>query len=463
MKKIIVAIMAVVAIFLVVPKFFAKPINQHIVNLVEQLDNTPGYQVSIAKHHRGWFSSTAIVTIKIDSDVFISPTADQSEYADILKKLSGDGTLNIQHGPILIADGLSLGVAAWTFNSDESLLREALTYSNVERFYSLKGVTDFSGNSRYTDAITAFTTVKNVNNTFSGWAGQGTFSQKSLTYSGSSEFFTLNDKTDVTVKDIKLKIQADSGWLEMLENPIYNSTGKLSVDTINIKVQDESPITMNGLAIAYETEKNTEETLVSMDMSYKVDTVKFSGGEANSFILKIQMNNLEKEFLKAYQNVMQDPNGLDKGLESLMQDNLFAQLQASPEMNISELSMNINDKRFSGNLFTKLDGVQSLPSNLTDPKFWMSHVIARSDITIEKSLALLLGESILLPQLANNPATQDLPLAQQKEMVAAQINSIVGSLVAQGTLTETENTYESALRLDKGAATINNKVTPLPF
>jgi hypothetical protein len=202
MKKIIAIIIAVLAIFLVVPKFFAQPISHHLDTIVKQLDSTPGYQVSIAERTSNWFTSSAVLAVKVDANAFVAPNDDKDNSA-AFQHLSANITLNIQHGPILIADGLSLGLAAWTIETENSLLRKKLVYADTQSLYSIYGATDFFGNNSFNDEIAAFSTIGDTEVKFSGWLGQGSLSLDDSLYSASIDTIAfINSDTVATIDNI---------------------------------------------------------------------------------------------------------------------------------------------------------------------------------------------------------------------------------------------------------------------
>jgi uncharacterized protein YdgA (DUF945 family) len=463
MKKIIAIIIAMLAIFLVVPKFFAQPIEHHLDTIVKQLDSTPGYRVFIVERTSNWFTSSAVLAVKVDANALVPTNTDKNKSA-VFQLLSANITLDIQHGPILIADGLSLGLAAWTIETDNDLLRKKLVYADKQSLYSIYGVTDFFGNNNFNDEIAAFTTMSDAEVNFSGWLGQGSLSLENSFYSGSTDTIAfINSNTVATSDNIELKIKTDSNWLMILDNPIYNSTVTFSIDSASINTSNTMPITLDKLIMSAQTQVKNNNTLMDVNINYAFNKIEHRDLLINDFSLDLQINNLAKEFLKAYQNIMQDPEGPEKGLQHIVQNNLLAQLQASPELNIEELSVNINGHHFSSSLATKIYNVQALPLRLNDSKFWSNHTNASANIKMDKKLVLLLGEFILLPQFGRNQNTRKLPIQERKTMIAGQIKGMVYALISQGIFVENVSSYESSMLLDKGVATLNGQIMPLPF
>ncbi len=116
-----------------------------------------------------------MLVVRIVGNAVILTNTDKNKSA-VFQNLSANITLDMQHGPILIADGLSLGLAAWTIETDNDLLRKKLVYVDKQSLYSIYGVTDFFGNNNFNDEIAAFTTMSDAEVNFSGWLGQGSSS-----------------------------------------------------------------------------------------------------------------------------------------------------------------------------------------------------------------------------------------------------------------------------------------------
>lgn len=460
MKKVLLIGAAIIAIAIATPKFLATPINQKIEALVKKVDSIPGYEVSVVERSSGWFTSSANISVTIDINTIPSP----DQHGSDLLEANGHLTLNVQHGPILFANGFSLGLAAWSIETDKTLLRDALSYSDSESLYSIQGNTGFSGDTQYSDSIASFSSTEDIQITFSGWSGKGLISTNDSHYSGITDSIAIsNTETSSDIKKLAVEIQLDDNWLTILENPIYNSTGKLAIDAINITPSGQQAITLDDFIVDFETQKNAPETLANMMINYGFKQLKTPTLSASNFVLAIEIKNIEKEFLKAYQNIANNPEDLDAQLQSIVENNLLTQLQASPEININELSVNIDNKAFSGNLLTKIENIDALPAQLSDYTFWVQHTKASTTIKLNKALAFIVGKSVLFSQLSNNLHFQAMPASQQQEIIESQIKGILNGLISQGVLIEKGETYEADLRLEKGQAVINGQPTLLPF
>ena len=110
---------------------------------------------------------------------------------------------------------------------------------------------------------------------------------------------------------------------------------------------------------------------MDVGVKYGAEEISVPGFNASDLVLDIELVNLEKEFLTALQNVSQSVTELEQ-LAELFNANIMAQLKASPEFNINELSGKVGDNSFSGKMLIKLSGIKQLPIFIADPGFWLS-------------------------------------------------------------------------------------------
>ena len=462
MKKITTILVIALVIILVLPRFYAHLISNYLDVLVKKFDSTPGYQVSISNRTSSWFTSSAVIKVAVDISL-LRPTNANTQYSVNLKHLSADVLLNIQHGPILLGDALSLGLAAWTIEIDNSFLRKELTYTKAQSLYSVDGTTGFYGGSEFTDRVSAFSTTGRTQINFSGWLGQGSLSSHDSYYTGIADKINFISDTKMNITTIVLEIKADSDSLTVARNPLYNATAKFSIGSVTVNPVDTISIELDQLVISAQTKVNDSDSLMNVNLDYTIDKVESRDILVNDFFLNLQINNLVTEFLDPRHSTMQYPRESAENLQNIIQNNVLAQLKASPEITIKELSVNINSHSFSGSLSTKIHDVVALPLRLDDPNFWLSHMTLHSDLKVDKALVSLIGELILLPRLGHNSNVSKLSMRERKVMVASQMSGIIYALIAQGVLLENTSNYEGVLMIDKGIIMPNEGTKAFPF
>ena len=106
--------------------------------------------------------------------------------------------------------------------------------------------------------------------------------------------------------------------------------------------------------------------------------------------------------LPASQDASANPLELEQMAE-VLKSSLLPQLQASPEFNITEMSGSVGNGSFSGKMLMKITDVDSMPDVLEDSEFWVSKAGVDSAITLDKAMALWVGEKMLVSQLQGDP------------------------------------------------------------
>jgi uncharacterized protein YdgA (DUF945 family) len=205
---------------------------------------------------------------------------------------------------------------------------------------------------------------------------------------------------------------------------------------------------------------NDAGTLMDADMNYSMDALSVAGVDAKNVLIKTEFNNLEKSFFKAYQEASMDPELLPE----MMETKLLPQLQANPELNITELSGQINDGNFTGKFLTKLEGIDAMPASMEDPSFWMSALVVDSKVSMDKAMALWIGEQVVTSQMMTDPNAAGMTEEEISEIAAQQVEGMIGMFTQQGMITVTpEGMHEMTFTMQDGQALLNGNPMPLPL
>jgi uncharacterized protein YdgA (DUF945 family) len=212
------------------------------------------------------------------------------------------------------------------------------------------------------------------------------------------------------------------------------------------------------------TATQSDEQLLNIGMAFNVGELTSGMIESKNLVFKSEINNLEKGFILAAQEGSLNAQDVDK-VQEVLSKILLPQLQASPEVIITELSGTVEEGNFSGNVLIKLDGIDKLPDYPDDPKFWLSKVSIDSRIEANEDMAMWLGEAALTQQFKANPAiTESMTAKEIKELASAQTAGTLDVLSQQGMLSLTEEgNFELTFSLENGQAKLNGNPMPLPF
>tara|TARA_B100001093_G_scaffold511585_1_gene579767 strand:- start:1184 stop:2596 length:1413 start_codon:yes stop_codon:yes gene_type:complete len=470
MKKNLIALflIAAVALGLIGPKIIGNNLEESTDEFIATLNKTPGYQVTVLQESFNWFSSSMTVNVGIDPSLFEELPVN-SAVAEIFSTLSTNLNITAQHGPFLYLNGLDLGGLALRMETESDFLREIISYSQSNSLYLLEADIGLLGNMSYIDKIQAFSSGDAGGKlTFSGWAGEGSLSSNYLAYKGNMDTLTFGvaEGTVLAMNSLSASMTADSSWTDMMINPVYDSTSELVLGslTASIPTLDDMNIAIKNMVLKGTTATQSDEQLLNIGMAFNVGELTSGMIESKNLVFKSEINNLEKGFILAAQEGSLNAQDVDK-VQEVLSKILLPQLQASPEVIITELSGTVEEGNFSGNVLIKLDGIDKLPDYPDDPKFWLSKVSIDSRIEANEDMAMWLGEAALTQQFKANPAiTESMTAKEIKELASAQTAGTLDVLSQQGMLSLTEEgNFELTFSLENGQAKLNGNPMPLPF
>ena len=470
MKKNLIALflIAAVALGLIGPKIIGNNLEESTDEFIATLNKTPGYQVTVLQESFNWFSSSMTVNVGIDPSLFEELPVN-SAVAEIFSTLSTNLNITAQHGPFLYLNGLDLGGLALRMETESDFLREIISYSQSNSLYLLEADIGLLGNMSYIDKIQAFSSGDAGGKlTFSGWAGEGSLSSNYLAYKGNMDTLTFGvaEGTVLAMNSLSASMTADSSWTDMMINPVYDSTSELVLGslTASIPTLDDMNIAIKNMVLKGTTATQSDEQLLNIGMAFNVGELTSGMIESKNLVFKSEINNLEKGFILAAQEGSLNAPDVDK-VQEVLSKILLPQLQASPEVIITELSGTVEEGNFSGNVLIKLDGIDKLPDYPDDPKFWLSKVSIDSRIEANEDMAMWLGEAALTQQFKANPAiTESMTAKEIKELASAQTAGTLDVLSQQGMLSLTEEgNFELTFSLENGQAKLNGNPMPLPF
>ncbi|MFT5276583.1 MAG: hypothetical protein ACI97K_003036 [Glaciecola sp.] len=472
MKKIIISVAVIAAIGLIVPKFTGGFISQGLDDFIGTINEMPGYQANIEKRETNWFSSSAVINVGIDPAMFADLPMGQGDM-EMFENFAAKINFSAQHGPFLTLNGLGLGLSAWKADVDESVLREYLSYAEGEKFYSVVGNIGFFGGISYEDIIPAFNVIVDEAGlevdeamSFSGWNGKGTASSSQANYAGEMDTLVASGAgMTFEMKSVSIDMSIEGSWADAIANVFYDSSSQFAIESINFDMPlIETKALIKNVVIDASTEKSEDGKLMDMDINYSTASIDIPQFQGRNLLMKMEINNLEKDFLKTYQEASTKPAQMQQAMADMIKNNLLAQLQVSPEINITEMSGKVADGNFSGKMLAKLTSIDSLPQSLEDPAFWMSKAVVDSQLTLDKAMALWLGEQVVTSQLKADPNAAQMTDEEIQTIAAQQVESMIDMFTQQGMITvNADGGYDMTFSMQDSQALLNGNPMPLPF
>lgn len=469
MKKIILPLVAVAAIGAVAPKFVGSQVNASLNDVVTHINNMPGYQASLSHIESSWFNTTADVTVKFEMPPMTDAPTQQVEAYGVDIKFSAT------HGPILFGQHSGLGWTGWTVSIDGEQLRQHAKWPSMVPIYQLTSTMGLFGQHNFTDSMPQVSTTGDDGSSFqfSGYAGQGTYTGDALTYSGvTKELSAQAPFLEVNGKELSITMDMESSIAQALEMGLYNSNSKFSLASLVVKTgENESVTTLDNTYISAVTTIDDDNVLGGIAMSYGVDKVQSANFNAEDIALDMEFNNLSAKVAQAWQKFSEQlggaaPDEVMVKMQSFGDQHLLTLLQAQPQINITSLRLTLPEGKVDSNMHTSLVGIDTLPDNLQNLQFWLSHMLMTGKIEGDKAAVEYVASQVMKQQLMASPQAHDMSdeqKAQVEQVALEQIQGMLGMLTQQGMVKATESNYVSELKFENSQLTVNGQVIPLPI
>jgi hypothetical protein len=387
---------------------------------------------------RGYLSSRAQITLK--------PLLEGTP-----QPLSLD--IQLQHGPLLLAPSLQLGVLGFTAEVKSTAATPQLNVANInEPIYRLQGLIDLKGGGTFTDAYTAASLV--LNNGQIQWsrgegAGQLNLNLKRLTYEGRLSQLSwqapntlLNLGVPVISKEITLT-PAGLNWLSRITFKALNA--QWNAETFWLKNG------ALGLSRAPVPDAHTEHLQLSLVAEdFKTPSLQLTVLDAN-----FALNHLPTAWLQdllTLNTIPLDEASYSQQAYALTQKHL---INSQAEFMVDRLGALQAGKAFWFSGRADLAAAAALPQHTwQDPLSLLPQLAGAGEIHLEKGL---LTEWVSSYIAAQNPgsAAQTLP--------PAQIELFAQAFVGQGMLSDEGAMYACKVVFKPGEVMLNGKPLALPF
>jgi hypothetical protein len=469
MKKLALSICGLtVAAALITPKMVSNKVENQINNIVKEVNDAYGYKATVSNLESNWFSTTGQVRITIDIEQFNvqdAPAELEDTYLDF--------NIQAQHGPILTNGESIFGLFNMSIAASHDKLRKYLTWSERSPIYGIEMFTDITGNTSYKDVIQAFTisdTENSLNIKFEGYQGAGTFTDGALTYQGTSNESNITvNNVNMNIGEIKMSMEADVTIADLFQTTLYDSDSKISIKSITLK--DESTTLdakLDNIYIgAISTVDNVNDS-GSIAVIYGVDTIVANDFNAKDVALALEINNISKAFVTAYQeNTKIFTEGTEEEIQGnilkFAQENLLAFFKAEPQINITSLRATLDKGTFESHINTSIVGISQVPTLMENPMFWLPNFLANGEVKGSKAVIEYIAAITVESQIKADPQAENMTEEQIKQIAAQQTPQFLQGLIQQGFIIESQSGYQANFVFKDKVLTVNDKLIPLPI
>ena len=468
---------------IIAPTFVGMNLEAQVKQQVEQLNNQLGYSAEVVEYRNVWFDSSAVIELTFDMDAANSVTNADGDVSG-LGAISTQVTLTAEHGPILLDDGLSFGWLSLKAAVDGKAISDHIDVVNNQPIYQLHNITSLIGNHSFSDKINAFSfdcssCSHPLEFTVAEYNGYGSVSGEHIEYEGAGGDMLFNTQQgELAVSGLDMTFTGEVPVTELFKMGIYDSDVKMAIkDIIFTRNTGEVALQMKGLDLKTQTAMNEETGLADMTVAYSLNTYIDGQNDGSDFDLEIQFNQIDSDFFAAYDDYLKntakvlesiqlgktDASELKVLEKAFLDTHVLALLKAEPKMSVTKLNGTFAEGSFNGELNSQFVGVETMPAEINDKQFWVSHAAADAKFVSDKALFQHWASLVVASQIRANPQARDLPPEQIVQIAKEQSGVVVGSLLQQGLITEQDSHYVALVSLKDLQLKINDKPMPLPI
>ncbi len=468
-KRIIIPVLGLLGAIFIGPKVIGTNLVSSIQDSVNTMNESTAYSITVNEIDSGWFATTGRISVSFD--VF---TVEQLNSGENLPRLSMDFDFTVDHGPIILNKGFKLALLQSRISSVSESHSSNLNIQDTDTIYTFNGVTSLFGNTKYEDKVANLSYTDPATKavlTFSGMNGEGAFSSSGIQYAGSAESLSIEAEGagKFDMQKLKLNLDTDASLTAMMSQGLYNSKSSITIDKMELaNLLNKTKTNIDALSLVGTSSFNESSDIGNIHMDTNIAEIKHADMRLSDLSLAFQLNQLQGNFIRAYQSFSQKmiknasrPEQIQKDTQLFLDQHLLGQLQASPEYNISQISGKINDSEFKGELFAKLVDVDALPDTLEDPRFWQEHAQVNSNMFMQKKAAEFITSLVINSQLRANPQFTALSAEEKEQVLQQQVNGTLNALSQQGLISPTDEGYSFTFELKDSEAFLNGNPMPL--
>lgn len=457
----------------VAPYFVGNNVESNLNTAVDEINELAIYSAEVLSYQKGWFSTTAEVKLAIDFEALSNAQSLDSADMPLNENPSVVATLVAHHGPVYFGDGIGLGRVHYTVSVDGDELRDYVQWDGQLPIYHNEGVVGLFGSVSYSDAIPALSASSEDDSftvLFSGYTGEAVPDGDNTLYTSSGESLSMSaDEFSMELSNLSMDMSYKGSFVEAFRGDLFESEFKALIERIKVTgIEANETVELANVALVTDTKIDESTNTANIYVEYAIEKIVGPELEATDMALGLAINNLDIDFIKAYQefsnsSLLIPSEEVPAKMMEFVEANLLSQLKAEPELNITKLKATVPEGSFTAHANTKLVGIDALPGTLEDVAYWVTHLLADAQITADKAFAQSMASGYMMGQLLATPQAQNMTEEELQAAVEQQTPMMLSTFAQQGLIKETEAGYETKLELKEGKATVNGTPIPLPF
>ncbi len=467
MKKTLLAVaVAAGAVILISPKIIANKIDSQIRQVVNSINDLPGYHASIVNTEQSWFNSTATLNISLDfAELNPAMAAQSPEAAAMFDDLNINVLVDAQHGPILLNKGLGLSDIHVSVPNTSDELTDG--ENKVENIYLFDGKVNLFGDLSYSDSFPAMHIAFPEGDgkfLFSGYEGTGETVQGNFIYSGTSTSMQMaSPEVDLNISDITINWEGEFDIAKLMQGIYGNSKTSIVIGNFAATQATQSLFGWEDFELYANTNVDASD-LMSMQAGYRIASLNTPIEKFEDIEIAFELNNLDQTFMKTYQELVLSMQTADAASQEMLDDlkePVIQLLSHKPEVTITNVGFKTAAGTLQSNATVKLAEYDINETQLQDADFWQNNLLLDSGIDLPKGLALDLLQKYLMVQFQADPGAAGYTPQQLQELATQQSQMMLDNFMQGGFFTEENGQLQLAFNIANGMANLNGQEMPL--
>ncbi|MGB5248918.1 MAG: DUF945 family protein [Gammaproteobacteria bacterium] len=492
-KRVLLVLLAVGLIVALTPPALGYIYERQIRSEISAGVSNPAFTVEIVNYERGFYESQASVRLAASEEyaerfrslVDTATSAGSSDpRSDAVIELLGkffNGELSfdidIQHGPLIIGDGIKFALATMVMQLDSSTgpLAELRAMTDAPYLLLTDGTVRFDGTMEFHTNVPPmiWQTDDGSDTRFSGFLANGTYDpdKRTLDTSGIIETVEARFETGtLSASGIGIGIDAqrlgDYIWLGIhsfgVESMTYEPSGQYGAESF----------TANGVSFEMDTRANDGGEKVSMAMVYEIDEFKSPPEIAlNDVQIAMKFADIDVDLIEGYTRLQHQlflatpelMGQLQPEIESLAID----ALRTNPGFSVKPARFVLNGQHFEARVGLGFDG-SALPPNLNlamlsaNPAFITGGLSARGNVETAEPLARRMAKSFMRGEIMRTlPPESEADYTEIEAVATQQSSMMIDSLIMQGLIERHFGSLSTDFSFDNGVLLVNGQPIPL--
>lgn len=491
-KRLVIVLVILVFTVAALPPLFGIAYERQIRSQIDSAPENPYLRVELADYERGLYSSEGSLRLAF-SDQYIEQlraalatqdradplTAEQqAAFESLLDYTQGELRFDIDvlHGPVAIADGVSVGLARVRSELDSATgkLAEFREQVNAPYLFRAEALVGFDGSSDFQYVVPPmFGGEGNSRFEFSGFNAAGHYDggeRRLKAVGGSSSFKIEREGTRVVLEN--LEFETDS---RLLSNLLW--LGKTGVGIRDVRVFSpgsaaQSMFSMHKLGMDLDFDLNESADKLSMEVNYQIaGIIGLPETDLGDLQLRMRLSDVDLEATKDYIVLYQrfglvNPESMGQFLAELepLAERI---LRGSPRIEVEPVKFTLNGEQFLATLGIEFDG-DALPADTdvtllrSNPGLLLGALSAQGRIETSESIAKMTATSIMRDQIAKSiPPDMEATAADVDAAAHEQALAMIDSLIQQGMIRRDEALLSTNFEYTNGELVVNGTAIAL--